>query len=183
MSDRIAMKRLIAIYIVLLISVACFAHGDEILSTPKSLARIGAYYKTTSFQSFKEAGGYGLNISYAGRVGGETSGFYMGATIQILQFNFGLVPSDYTSDQIGFGFLPLYYVGKNLQLSCPVSITANVCLPEEMKKLIGKKSIWGIEIVPQIRLAVIDVGIVFAQSFMTGSKFSTGIYLGLSFGK
>ena len=154
--------------------------GEKQNGNPRFLTTYGIYYKATSFSDFKESGGYGLNVGGRWRCGGEQSRFYLGFTFQIFQFNFGLVPSDFTSDQSAFGLSPLVYFNKSCNISFPITVNCNYGFSKEIKALMGKSTVWSLEFIPQVHFTLIDVGLVLSTSLENISQFTLGMYLGLS---
>lgn len=143
--------------------------------------RIGfydVYYKAGDFSDLKLTGGYGVRIGQYFRVGGEYSKVYLGGQLQALQYNFGLVSNDYTTDEVALGPGLLCAVSPAFKLLLPVSVLCSFAVGDNVK------TVWGMDVIPQVLIGKkvhVALGVDINTGFVEGSKINCGLYVGLGF--
>lgn len=140
----------------------------------------GIYFQSGSFEHVKETGCYGFTgMLLPWRLAGN---LYIGFDYS-LGFNFGLLPSDFTSVLISVGPALGYYFTSNIFVSLPLDVTCNVFFKKDENNKDTTSTSWGMTLTPMFNIGKkfgLFVGPMLNWGFSGESKLNCGFKVGLS---
>lgn len=135
-------------------------------------------YSAGNFEYVKESGSYGFGFTaLPWKIGNR---FYGGLHCSPVNFNFGLVPSDYTSSLIMLGPALGYYFSPTTFVMLPIDVLCNVYSDEDDHT----KCSWGMSFSPSLYVGEkvgLYVGPMINFSFEGDSKAHCGFRAGIYF--
>ncbi len=135
-------------------------------------------YAASTFDDVKLSGSYGMSLT--GLPWQIKNNFYAGYYLSPLNFNFGLVDSDYTSDVIKLGPALGYYFKPTIFVTLPVAALCNVHFHGSDTQLA-----WGMEISPTFYVGSKKFGLyagpMLTVGFTGGTKADFGFKAGIYF--
>ena len=152
--------------------------GSSDFESERKTSFIELGYYATSFDDVKLSGHYGL--SYTILPWKIADRFYGGIHFSPFNFNFGLVSSDFTTDEIKLGPAFGYYFTPKIAFAIPLNVICSVYFDEKD----NAKTQWGMEIAPTLYLGKkcgIYFGPLATTCFESGSEFDFGFKAGLYF--
>lgn len=136
-------------------------------------------YSASSFDDVKLSGSYGFSGTILPWK--LVNRLYIGIHFSALNFNFGLVDSEYASCDIKFGPALGYYFTETTFVSMPINIVCNVNPEGKSDKT---RTAWGMQVSPSIYLGKnfgIYIGPQLTIGFSEGSKANIGFKAGVYF--
>lgn len=153
------------------------ANNESDFESQRKWGFVEVGYFASSFDDVKASGHYGVAWSILPWKIADR--FYVGAYVSPFNFNYGLVPSDFTTDVIKFGPQIGYYFTPQIAVTLPVNVLCDVYFEGT-----DTSTLWGLEFAPTIYVGKkfgIYAGPLANVGFYSGSKFDFGFRAGLYF--
>ena len=130
-------------------------------------------YSGGTFKEAKETGSYGMSLTYLPWE--VASDLYLGLRVQPFAFNYGLVDSEFATDEIRLGPAVGYYISQNIVMTMSYDIMCVFGFGGS-----DTKAVWGMSISPALYIGKrgLYLGPQFTKSFKGGGKMNTGFRIG-----